>query len=85
MDKSDPEKGIYKVYATMECLIKGTSSFHSIYSDLIFLEGKPMLVLEWVLGKPVTVGLDPTRLKKLAPHGEEYLYDGPIKDPRTMN
>jgi hypothetical protein len=84
-DKPDHEHGIYRVLHT----IKVGGNWLTGISDLIFLEGDPYIVLEWG-GTPenqrpeVTQKLDPARLSKDLSGSADFLYDGPVEDPRSV-
>jgi hypothetical protein len=79
----------YEVFTVTHTMSRGKT--HGTYlSDLIFVDGSPVIVLEWG-GSPdneqplVTLALDQSRLSKVSKTRPEYLYDGPLEGPRTMN
>ena len=85
-EKPDMAHGIYRVTHTLSM---GTAS-HVCESDLIFLEGKPIVVLEWgdKPGSPeqypmVTLPLDPAFLEETKPDGY-FIYSGQLADPRSV-
>jgi hypothetical protein len=53
-------------------------------SDLVFINERPFLVLEWseVGAATVTIELDPTKLRAADPSGSLYDYSEPLIDPR---
>jgi hypothetical protein len=53
-------------------------------SDLVFVNERPFVVLEWseVGAATVTVELDPTKLRAADPSGRVYDYSEPLIDPR---
>jgi hypothetical protein len=83
---SDPKQGIYRVQHN----VWFNKGWLIAISDLIFLDGVPTVVLEWG-GAPssqypmVTQTLDPQRLKEFSTPKTDFLYDGPIEDPRKPN
>ncbi len=85
-EDSNPELGIYRVQHHM--LINGALIIG--ISDLIFLDGVPTVVLDWG-GPPEkqypleTQTLDPRLLKEFSTPKTDFLYDGPVEDPRKPN
>jgi hypothetical protein len=83
---SDPEHGIYRV----QHIVRVGDAWHICISDLIFDGGVPVAVLDWG-GAPdrqyplVTQRLDPQRLSELPSEATDFLYDGPIEDPRKVH
>ena len=55
-------------------------------SDLVFVRGKPALVLEWInqpgVRTPIYLPLDPDRLRPTRGAKNTFYYDGTTTDPR---
>jgi len=82
----DLEHGVYRV---THILSTGTGWLTCV-SDLIFIDGQPVLVLEWtppenIHPPTVTVPLELARLTELSGPPGYYLYDGEVVDPRTRH
>ena len=74
------------VFRVQHLVRRGSAWGHAV-TDLIFVDGHPIAVLEWggVPGSEhphVSVRLDPKRLQELHSGSVTHLYDGPIEDPR---
>jgi len=85
-DYSNEEIGIYRVQHT----VRLNGAWLIGISDLIFVDGVPTVVLDWG-GPPekqyplVTQTLDPRLLKEFSTPKTDFLYDGPVEDPRKPN
>jgi hypothetical protein len=84
----DPSVGpVTKVWHTMTRAGKNLGHFNS---DLIFVDGVPTIVVEWLVQPDgdipkVTIPLDPQFLRKLRWEDAEYLYEFPVEDPRRLS
>jgi len=82
----DLEHGVYRVMHTLQT----GAAYLMCENDLIFIEGRPLVVLEWTQpgGHPpptVTVALDPAHLTERPGPPGYFLYDLPVVDPRTRH
>lgn len=68
---------------------RGVTGYHTTIGDLVWVDGVPTLVIEWGTDLPegdvpiVSVPLDRAKLQPLAKN--QYVYDGAIEDPRTLD
>lgn len=78
-----------KIFTVLHPLQRGTT-YAMHLTDLIFEDEQPFLVLSWT-GTPdsevpeVKIALDPSRLSKTSGSRPDYVYDGPIEDPRKLD
>jgi hypothetical protein len=85
-DKPDPEHGIYRVTHGLRV----GDAQHTCESDLVFMSGKPFVVLEWEdrLGSQypmIKLPLDEKLLHAESPQGY-FVYSGPaLVDPRPVH
>ena len=82
--KPDLENGVYRV---THFLLLGNKRY-AAESDLIFIEDRPYIVLEWTGPEgnhppTLTVALEPARLQETPGPSGYFLYDGDVVDPRT--
>lgn len=63
---------------------KGNGASEPRESDLVFINERPFVVLEWsdVGAATVTIELDPTKLRAADPSGRIYDYSELVTDPR---
>ncbi len=91
-EKPEPDKGIYRVWHTLKV---GNRRF-TCQSDMVILDGTPLVVLEWegpeaAQHPGVKLRLDETLLRphtldKQHPDYGYFSYDGPeLIDPRPVN
>ena len=84
--EADHARGIWRV----QYPVRVGDAWHIAVSDLIFQEGQPVVVIEW--GEPpgrldpeVKQKLDPLLLSPLVDTAADFLYSGPVEDPRKVN
>lgn len=82
----DLANGVYRVQHILQ-----TATAHlTVVNDLIFIDGRPLVVLEWTPpdGRHppvVTVSLDHVHLTAMPGPPGHFLYDLPVLDPRTRH
>ncbi len=79
----------HKVFQ-LHCLIRRAGKTAHHHADLIFIDDKPYVVIEWLSGPgidipDVKVPLDPKHLQKISSPGIDYMYEYPIEDPRPLH
>lgn len=64
--------------------VRSNGSTEPRESDLVFVNERPFIVLEWseVGAATVTVELDAAKLRAADPSGRVFLYSEPVTDPR---
>lgn len=82
----DLEHGVYRVTHVLRL----GGAWMTVVNDLIFVDGQPLVVLEWTPPEnnhppTVTVPLELARLTELPGPPGHYLYDGEVVDPRTQH
>jgi len=85
VNEPDIKRGIYRVTHFM----RSHGQRWACESDLIFVDGRPVLVVEWTPpdGRDppvVTAPLDPARLQELPTRFGHFLYDDDVEDPRRL-
>ena len=82
-----------KVFKVWHTVIRAGVNVGHFKSDLIFENGIPTVVFEWMQTPDgeipaTTVSLDPARLHKFGGPGWkdlDYLYELPVEDPRRLS
>ena len=79
----------HKVFQ-LHCLIRRAGKTAHHHADLIFIDAKPYVVIEWLSGPgfdhpDVKVELDPKHLTKIHSGKVDYMYAIPIEDTRALH
>lgn len=73
----------------VRCVIGRYGKYGHYVGDLVFVDGSPKLVIDWVGAsgseQPHTmIDLDPAHLHQMAGAGFDYLYEMPLEDSRRL-